>query len=67
MNSFNKKIHGLLEFIGTIACRPITNQPPIRQTAYHRACMHVTVPETEVVGKQRPHPAVRDVTTWKFE
>ncbi len=53
--------------IGTIARRPSTNQPPIHQTAYHRACMHVTVPETEVAGKQRPHPAVRGVTIGKFE
>ncbi len=40
------------------------NQPPIHQTAYHRACMHVIVPETEVAGKKRPHPAVRGVTTY---
>jgi hypothetical protein len=52
---------------GTIAHRPSTNQPAIHQTAYHRVCMHVTVPETEVAGKQRPHPAVGGVTTQKFE
>jgi hypothetical protein len=27
----------------------------------------VIVPETEVAGKLRPHPAVRGVTTQKFE
>jgi hypothetical protein len=29
--------------------------------------LYVIVPETEVVGKQRPHPAVCGVTTQKFE
>jgi hypothetical protein len=52
---------------GAIACKLSTYQPPIHQTAYHRARMYVTVPETEVAGKQRPHPAVRGVTTWMFE
>jgi hypothetical protein len=54
---------------GTIARRPSTNKPPIHQTEYHifRACVHVIVPETKVVGKQRPHPAVGGVTTRKFE
>ncbi len=52
---------------GKKARRPSTIQPPIHQTAYHRARMHVTVPETEVAGKQRPHSAVCGVTTWKFE
>jgi hypothetical protein len=55
---------------GAIAHRPSTNQSPIHQTTYHtiyRARMHVIVRETEVAGMQRPHPAVRGVTTRKFE
>jgi hypothetical protein len=52
---------------GTIAHRPSTNQPSIHQTAYHRVRMHVTVPETEAAGMQRPPPAVRGVKTRKFD